>query len=198
MEIRRSFEPRTSNPRSIETRTFPQGYRVDPRLFLENDHHSHLRRSIRVDPITLGANNHHGHLEGSLGYPESLTLPQNSIGSLRGDVRPYLCQSGNSGRNTKAPFRPLSDRSTKSLAFTGFSHNPERSKELVNTGYRPRWPVLRCFPFLKVHFQVKGNNIILSFGDTSGVSSMETRRYWNRNGLPIQAQVHLHSLSYSH
>ncbi|PKI53191.1 hypothetical protein CRG98_026392 [Punica granatum] len=64
---------------------------VDPRLFSENDHHSHLWSSIRVDPITLGANNHHGHLEGSLGYPEPLTLPQNSIESLRGDVRLDLC-----------------------------------------------------------------------------------------------------------
>ncbi|PKI78489.1 hypothetical protein CRG98_001129 [Punica granatum] len=45
-------------------------------------------------PITLGANDHHDHLEGSLGYPGPLTLPQNSIGSLRGDVRPDLCQSG--------------------------------------------------------------------------------------------------------
>ncbi|OWM84253.1 hypothetical protein CDL15_Pgr011638 [Punica granatum] len=39
-------------------------------------------------------NDHHGHLEGSLGYPRPPTLPQNSIGSLRGDVRPDLCQSG--------------------------------------------------------------------------------------------------------
>ncbi|PKI72871.1 hypothetical protein CRG98_006739 [Punica granatum] len=53
-----------------------------------------LCRTIRVDPINLGAKNHHGHLEGSLGYPGPLTLPQNSIGSLRGDVRLDLCQSG--------------------------------------------------------------------------------------------------------
>ncbi|PKI38868.1 hypothetical protein CRG98_040739 [Punica granatum] len=45
-------------------------------------------RTIRVDPITMGANDHHDHLEGSFGYPGPLTLPQNSIGSLRGDVRP--------------------------------------------------------------------------------------------------------------
>ncbi|PKI59957.1 hypothetical protein CRG98_019651 [Punica granatum] len=51
-------------------------------------------RTVRVDPTTLGTNDHHGHLEGSLGYPRPLTLPQNSIGSLRGDVRPDLCQSG--------------------------------------------------------------------------------------------------------
>ncbi|OWM63018.1 hypothetical protein CDL15_Pgr026192 [Punica granatum] len=50
--------------------------------------------SRRVDPITLGANDHHGHLEGSLGYLEPLTLPQDSIGSLRDDIRPNLCQSG--------------------------------------------------------------------------------------------------------
>ncbi|PKI57986.1 hypothetical protein CRG98_021617 [Punica granatum] len=51
-------------------------------------------RTIWVDPITLGANDHHDHLEESLGYPGPLTLPQNSIESLRGDVRPDLCQSG--------------------------------------------------------------------------------------------------------
>ncbi|PKI61899.1 hypothetical protein CRG98_017707 [Punica granatum] len=51
-------------------------------------------RTIWVDPITLGANDHHGHLEGSLGYPGPLTLPQNSIVNLRGDVQPDLCQSG--------------------------------------------------------------------------------------------------------
>ncbi|PKI67477.1 hypothetical protein CRG98_012061 [Punica granatum] len=62
--------------------------------FSPNDHHHHLQRTIRVDPITLGANYHHDHLEGSLGYPRPLILPQNYIGSLRGDVRPDLCQSG--------------------------------------------------------------------------------------------------------
>ncbi|PKI74255.1 hypothetical protein CRG98_005376 [Punica granatum] len=67
--------------------------RVDLKLFSENDHYSHLRRFIRVHPITLGANDHHGHLEGSLGDPEPLTLPQNAIGNLRGDVRLDLCQS---------------------------------------------------------------------------------------------------------
>ncbi|OWM87052.1 hypothetical protein CDL15_Pgr017637 [Punica granatum] len=51
-------------------------------------------RTVRVDPTTLGTNDHHGHLEGSLGYPRPQTLPQNSIGNLRGDVRPDLCQSG--------------------------------------------------------------------------------------------------------
>ncbi|PKI60833.1 hypothetical protein CRG98_018764 [Punica granatum] len=50
--------------------------------------------TIRVDPATLGTNDHHGYLEGSLGYPRPPTLPHNSIGSLRGDVRPDLCQSG--------------------------------------------------------------------------------------------------------
>ncbi|OWM86326.1 hypothetical protein CDL15_Pgr020634 [Punica granatum] len=50
--------------------------------------------TVRVDPTTLGTNDHHGHLEGSLGYPWPLTLPQNSVGSLRGDVRPDSCQSG--------------------------------------------------------------------------------------------------------
>ncbi|PKI36730.1 hypothetical protein CRG98_042879, partial [Punica granatum] len=41
--------------------------------------------TVRVDPTTLGTNDHCGHLEGSLGYPRPPTLPQNSIGSLRGD-----------------------------------------------------------------------------------------------------------------
>ncbi|PKI72106.1 hypothetical protein CRG98_007493 [Punica granatum] len=50
--------------------------------------------TVRVDPTTLGTNYHHGHLEGSIGYPRPPTLPKNSIGSLRGDVRPDLCQSG--------------------------------------------------------------------------------------------------------
>ncbi|PKI72729.1 hypothetical protein CRG98_006887 [Punica granatum] len=50
--------------------------------------------TVRVDPTTLGTNDHHGHLEGSLGYPRPPTLPQNSIGSLRGNVRPDFCQSG--------------------------------------------------------------------------------------------------------
>ncbi|OWM90837.1 hypothetical protein CDL15_Pgr011597 [Punica granatum] len=50
--------------------------------------------TVRVDPTTLGTNDHHGHLEESLGYPRPPTLPQNSIGNLRGDVRPDLCQSG--------------------------------------------------------------------------------------------------------
>ncbi|PKI75175.1 hypothetical protein CRG98_004399 [Punica granatum] len=43
-------------------------------------------RTVRVDPTTLGTNDHHSHQEGSLGYPRPSTLPQNSIGSLRGDV----------------------------------------------------------------------------------------------------------------
>ncbi|PKI61609.1 hypothetical protein CRG98_017984 [Punica granatum] len=41
-----------------------------------------------------------------------------------------------------------------------FSHNRERSKELVNTDYRLRWLVLRCFPFLKINFQVKGTGYL--------------------------------------
>ncbi|OWM73926.1 hypothetical protein CDL15_Pgr008076 [Punica granatum] len=47
---------------------------VDPRLFSQNHNHSHLRRSVRSR--------------------ELLTLPQNSIGRLRGDVRPDTAQSG--------------------------------------------------------------------------------------------------------
>ncbi|OWM66789.1 hypothetical protein CDL15_Pgr015566 [Punica granatum] len=59
--------------------------------------------TVRVDPTTLGTNDHHGHLEESLGYPRPPTLPQNSIGNLRGDVRPDLCQSGLS----TLPFRSV-------------------------------------------------------------------------------------------
>ncbi|PKI67142.1 hypothetical protein CRG98_012470 [Punica granatum] len=89
-----TLSPLASSPCKLPYLPFKIANRVDPRLFSKNDDHSHLRRSIRVDPITLGANDHHGHLEGSLSYPEPLTLPQNSIGSLRDDVRPNLCQSG--------------------------------------------------------------------------------------------------------
>ncbi|PKI52410.1 hypothetical protein CRG98_027191 [Punica granatum] len=53
-----------------------------------------LCRAVRVDPITLGANDHYSHLRGSVRSQEPLTLPQNSIGSLHGDVRPDLSQSG--------------------------------------------------------------------------------------------------------
>ncbi|OWM64323.1 hypothetical protein CDL15_Pgr014113 [Punica granatum] len=53
-----------------------------------------LCKAVRVDPITLGPNDHHSHLRGSVRSQEPPTLPQNSIGSLRGDVRPDLCQSG--------------------------------------------------------------------------------------------------------
>ncbi|PKI68856.1 hypothetical protein CRG98_010711 [Punica granatum] len=84
MTIRRSFKPRTSNTRSIKTRT----------LFRTSSQTSRAHGTVRVDPTTLGANDHHSHLEGSLGYPRPSTLPQNSIGSLRGDVRPDLCHSG--------------------------------------------------------------------------------------------------------
>ncbi|PKI67117.1 hypothetical protein CRG98_012490 [Punica granatum] len=45
--------------------------RVDPGLFSQNDHHSHLQRLVRSQ--------------------EPLTLSQNSIGRLRGDVRPENC-----------------------------------------------------------------------------------------------------------
>ncbi|PKI58496.1 hypothetical protein CRG98_021119 [Punica granatum] len=55
---------------------------------------SDLCRDVRVDPITLGPNDHHSHLWGSVRSQEPLTLPQNSIGSFCGDVRPDLCQSG--------------------------------------------------------------------------------------------------------
>ncbi|PKI58119.1 hypothetical protein CRG98_021498 [Punica granatum] len=94
-----------------------------------------IRRTIWINPINLGKNDHHGHLEGSLGYPGPPTLLQNFIGSLRGDVRPDLCQSG---QDTEDLSRSLPGRPTGSLAFSGFSHNPGRSRELVDTGYRPR------------------------------------------------------------
>ncbi|PKI39334.1 hypothetical protein CRG98_040269 [Punica granatum] len=47
---------------------------VDLRLFSQNDHHSNLWRSVRSR--------------------EPLTLPQNSIGRHRGDVRPENCPVG--------------------------------------------------------------------------------------------------------
>ncbi|OWM89149.1 hypothetical protein CDL15_Pgr026312 [Punica granatum] len=50
--------------------------------------------AVRIDPITLGPKDHHSHLRGSVRSQEPLTLSQNSIGSLRSDVRPNLCQSG--------------------------------------------------------------------------------------------------------
>ncbi|PKI71116.1 hypothetical protein CRG98_008484 [Punica granatum] len=53
-----------------------------------------LCRAVRVDPIILGLNDHHSHLRGSVRSQEPLTLPQNSIGNFRGNVRPDLCQSG--------------------------------------------------------------------------------------------------------
>ncbi|PKI73148.1 hypothetical protein CRG98_006459 [Punica granatum] len=53
-----------------------------------------LCRAVQVDSITLGPNYHHSHFRGSVKSQDPLTLPQNSIGSLRGDVRPDLCQSG--------------------------------------------------------------------------------------------------------
>ncbi|OWM77035.1 hypothetical protein CDL15_Pgr002675 [Punica granatum] len=68
-----------------------------------NGHFYYLQGTVRVDPTTLGTNDHHGHLEESLGYPRPPTLPQNSIGNLRGDVRPDLCQSGLS----TLPFRSV-------------------------------------------------------------------------------------------
>ncbi|PKI59692.1 hypothetical protein CRG98_019868 [Punica granatum] len=188
--------------------------RVDPRLFSENDHHSHIQgsvrsqdpltlpqnsigrhrgdvrpdwcktgpkfqtcyvfrdfcRAVRVDPITLGPNDHN-HLRGSVRSQGLLTLPQNSIGSFRGDVRPDLCQSGlfsfqlgllrlfGSVQGQNSP-NPTQQRSNPTF-YSPIPYLGIRSKELVNTGYGPRWPVLRCFPFLKIHFQVKGKNIIL-------------------------------------
>ncbi|PKI34787.1 hypothetical protein CRG98_044822, partial [Punica granatum] len=53
-----------------------------------------LCMAVRIDPITLGPKDHHSHLRGSVRSQEPLTLSQNSIGSLRSDVRPNLCQSG--------------------------------------------------------------------------------------------------------
>ncbi|PKI63087.1 hypothetical protein CRG98_016538 [Punica granatum] len=48
--------------------------RVDPRLFSQNDHCTHLRGSVRSQ--------------------EPLALPQNSIGRYRADVRPENCLVG--------------------------------------------------------------------------------------------------------
>ncbi|PKI67562.1 hypothetical protein CRG98_012146 [Punica granatum] len=48
-------------------------------------------------PNNSGNNDHHSYLEGSLGYPRPPTLPQNSIGSLRGDD--CTRRPNNSGNN---------------------------------------------------------------------------------------------------
>ncbi|PKI42830.1 hypothetical protein CRG98_036781 [Punica granatum] len=53
-----------------------------------------LCSAVRVGPTTLGPNDHHSHLRGPIRSQEPLTLPQNSIGNFRGDIRPDLCQSG--------------------------------------------------------------------------------------------------------
>ncbi|PKI68232.1 hypothetical protein CRG98_011368 [Punica granatum] len=45
------------------------------------------------DPTGAGLNDHRSHLQVSVRSQEPLTLPQNSIGSLRGDVRLDLYQS---------------------------------------------------------------------------------------------------------
>ncbi|PKI55757.1 hypothetical protein CRG98_023848 [Punica granatum] len=107
------FELRTSNTRPIKTRAFSR--------FLLFGRGSH--GTIRVDTITLGANDHHGHLEGSYCYPGTLTLPQNSIESLRGDVRSDLCQSVENSLKShpSSPYRPV------------FSRVPSRVK-LLQTG----------------------------------------------------------------
>ncbi|PKI34409.1 hypothetical protein CRG98_045198 [Punica granatum] len=125
-------------------------YQVDSRLFSQNDHHNHLRRSvrsrepltlpqnsirshrgdvrpeycpvgsvcrtcsifrdlcraIRVNPIILEPNDHHNHLRRSVRSREPLTLPQNSIRSHRGDVRPEYCPVGSVCR-TCSIFRDL-------------------------------------------------------------------------------------------
>ncbi|PKI54154.1 hypothetical protein CRG98_025449 [Punica granatum] len=46
------------------------------------------------------------------------------------------------GQDTEDLSRSLPGRSTGSLAFSGFLHNPGRFRELVDTGYRPRWLAL--------------------------------------------------------
>ncbi|PKI76650.1 hypothetical protein CRG98_002959 [Punica granatum] len=51
-------------------------------------------QAVWVDSITLGPNDYHSHLRESVRSQEQLTLPQNSTGSLRGDVLPDLCQLG--------------------------------------------------------------------------------------------------------
>ncbi|PKI45183.1 hypothetical protein CRG98_034434 [Punica granatum] len=99
----------------------PDRCQTGPKFYMCSVFHD-LCRAIRVDPITLGPNDHHSHLRGSVRSQEQLTLPQNSIGNFRGDVRPDLCQSDNSGQNTEDLFRLLPVRSAGSLAFSGFLH----------------------------------------------------------------------------
>ncbi|PKI75975.1 hypothetical protein CRG98_003633 [Punica granatum] len=79
----------SDSPKQLRKHSEKSSFQLLGRLRLHIDN-----TGLRVDPTTLGTNDHHGHLEGSLGYPRPPTLPQKSIGSLRGDVRPDLCQSG--------------------------------------------------------------------------------------------------------
>ncbi|PKI52787.1 hypothetical protein CRG98_026822 [Punica granatum] len=93
------------------------------------------------------------------------------------------------GQDTEYLSGSLPGRSTSSLAFSGFLHNPGRPRELVDIGYRLRWPVLSCFPFLKIIFQVKGKIVFSQFSDTPRVSLTKTLQYQDKNGLPVQMQT---------
>ncbi|PKI63761.1 hypothetical protein CRG98_015831 [Punica granatum] len=178
--------------------------RVDPRLFSENDHHSHLRRSVRsrelltlpqnsigrhrgdvqpdwcqmgpkfqtcsvfrdlckavrVDPITLGPNDHHSHLRGSVRSQEPPTLPQNSIGSLRGNVRPDLCQSvttpshaspregGHSqvARSKSARCGPRRESTFGSVHLAGFRYVRNRPKHYNSSLGCQGWSIVHAYP----------------------------------------------------
>ncbi|OWM68617.1 hypothetical protein CDL15_Pgr023582 [Punica granatum] len=63
-------------------------------LFLARSILFDLCRSIRVNPSLFSSNNHHGHLRRSVRSREPPTLPQNSIRSHHGDVRPETCAVG--------------------------------------------------------------------------------------------------------
>ncbi|PKI60605.1 hypothetical protein CRG98_019081 [Punica granatum] len=91
------FESRTSNTRSIETRASSQ------LNFNPSGTHDIFFPLLKTKLAKLHANDHH---RGSIMSREPLTLPQNSIRRLRGDIRPDLCQTGQTFR-TCSIFRDL-------------------------------------------------------------------------------------------
>ena len=104
--------------------------------------------------------------------------------------------SGSLGHDTEDLSRSLPGRSTGSLAFSGFLHNPGRSRDLVDTGYRPRWPALRCFPFSENNFQINGKIVFSQFSGTFRVSMTETLQYGIRTGYLFRCRFICIAFSY--
>ncbi|PKI64003.1 hypothetical protein CRG98_015616 [Punica granatum] len=161
--------------------------------------------TVRVDPTTLGTNDHHGHLEGSLGYPRPPTLfkiPSGaSVATSDQTCASRVCpvfQPGLFGAirvcSTENSPNPTHQRSNPTLE--GFLHNPGRSRELVDTGYRPRWPALRRFPFFQNNFQLKGKIVFSQFSDTLRVSMAETLQYGIRMGYLFRCRFSYIAFSY--